>query len=98
MPINLIDHTNSKEGDKGIDLGGLCEGRWEMPEQIESLEKWLKENKDKLKPGKYIADLGYSPREGALGGGTVLTTEAMQIMVNIGMELYLSEYPAVEDE
>ena len=98
MPINLIDHTNSEEGDKGVDLGGLCEGKWEMPEQIEALEKWLKENKDKLKPGKYIADLGYSPREGALGGGTVLTTEAMQIMVNIGMDLYLSEYPAIEDE
>ena len=98
MPINLIDHTDSKEGDKGVDLGSLCRDTWEMPEQIETLEKWLKENKDKIKPGKYIADIGYSPREGASGGGTAITTEAMNIMVNMGMELYLSEYPAFEDE
>ena len=98
MPINLIDHSNSKEGDKGIDLGGLCQDKWEMPEQIEALEIWLQNNKDILKPGKYIADIGYSPREGAAGGGTVLTTEAMRIMVTIGMELYLSEYPSFDDE
>jgi len=42
MPINLIDYTDSKEGDKGVDIGGLCEDKWEMPEQIEALEKWLK--------------------------------------------------------
>ncbi len=98
MPINLIDKTNSNEGEKGVDLGGLCEGKWEMPEQIEALEKWLKDNKNKLKPGKYIADIGYSPREGACGGGSVLTTEAMEIMVKMGMDLYLSEYPIFEDE
>ena len=98
MPINLIDHTESKEGEKGKPLGHLCEDGWEMPEQIEALEAWLKENKDTIKPGKYIADIGYSPRKGALGGGTVLTVDAMRIMVKIGMDLYLSEYPEFEDE
>lgn len=98
MPINLLDYTNSKEGERGVDLGGLCKDKWEMPEQIEALEDWLKCNKDIIQPGKYIADIGYSPREGALGGGAVLTAEAMQIMANIGMDLYLSEYPALEDE
>jgi len=44
MPINLIDYTDSKEGDKGVDIGGLCEDKWEMPEQIEALEKWLKKS------------------------------------------------------
>jgi hypothetical protein len=94
MPVNLIDCTDSKEKD----LGGLCEDKWEIPEQIEALEKWLKDNKDKIKPGKFIADIGYCPREGAFGGGAVLTTEAMQIMVKISMDLYLSEYPISEDE
>jgi len=38
----------------------------------------------------------FSPRVGAAGGGAVLTTQAMNIMVSIGMELYLSEYPGFE--
>ena len=98
MPINLIDYTNANEGEKGKELDHLCENEWEMPKQIEALEKWLKERNGKIKTGNYIADIGYSPREGAAGGGAVLTTEAMSIMVKIGMELYLSEYPAFEDE
>lgn len=98
MPINLIDYTNSKEGEKGEVLTHLCKDKWEIPEQIEALEQWLKEQNGKIKAGNYIADIGYSPREGAAGGGAVLTTEAMEIMVNIGMDLYLSEYPAFEDE
>ncbi len=98
MPINIVDHTESKEGEKGKELAFLCDDKWEMPEQIEALEKWLKEENGKIKAGSYIADIGYSPREGALGGGAVLTTETMEIMVKIGMDLYLSEYPAFEDE
>ena len=98
MPINIIDYTDSKEGEKGNEIDHLCEDEWEMPKQIEVLDKWLKEQNGKIKPGNYIADIGYSPREGALGGGTVLTTEAMGIMVKIGMDLYLSEYPTFDDE
>ena len=98
MPINLIDYSNSKDGEKGIEVAHLCNDKWEMPEQIESLEIWLEANKDKIKSGKYIADIGYSHREGAAGGGAVLSTNAMQIMVKIGMNLYLSEYPPFEDE
>ena len=98
MPINLIDYTNSNEGEKGQEIDHLCEDEWEMPKQIETLEKWLKELNGKIKNGTYVADIGYSPRDGAAGGGAVLTTEAMEIMVEIGMELCLSEYPAFEDE
>ncbi len=91
MPINLIDYTNSNEGEKGNEIDHLCENEWEMPKQIEALEKWLKERNGKIKAGSYIADIGYSPREGAAGGGAVLTTETMNAMVKIGMDLYLSE-------
>ena len=98
MPINLINYSDVKEGEKGIPIGYLCDDSWEMPTQINALDAWLKENKDNIKKGSYVADLGYSPREGALGGGTVLTTEAMKIMVAIGMDLYLSEYPPIENE
>ncbi len=99
MPINLIDYTNSKEGEKGKPLNdGLCDNEWEMPAQVEALEKWLIENENKIPKGSYIADIGFSPREGALGGGCVITTKAMEIMLAIGLELYLSEYPSVEEE
>ena len=97
MPINLIDYTNSKEGEKGKSLGGICKGEWEMPKQVEALEAWLKENSTKLPKGNYVADIGFSPREGALGGGAILSPESMGIMATIGMSLYLSEYPGDED-
>lgn len=98
MPINLIDYSHSEIGEHGKALDGLCENEWEMPAQVEALEKWLKENRLKLPKGRYIADIGFSPRKGALGGGCVVTKEAMEIMLEIGMELYLSEYPSHEDE
>lgn len=98
MPINLIDYTGAKEGGKGKAIDHLCDDVWEMPEQIAALEKWLKQNKVKLKKGSYAADIGFSPRKGALGGGAVLSVEAMEIMVSLGIELYFSEYPPFEDE
>ena len=98
MPINFIDYSSAKEGERGKPLDGLCDNEWELPAQIETLERWLVQNKNKLPKGSYVADIGYSPRLGAAGGGAVLTTQAMSIMIDMGMELYLSEYPEFEDE
>ena len=93
MPINIIDCTNLTEKETGIRLENLCADDWEMPSQIKTLEKWLLQKGVNLPVGSYVADIGFSPREGALGGGAILTTASMKIMVDIGMELYLSEYP-----
>ena len=90
MPITLFDN------DKRFDW--LCEDEWEMPRQIEALEQWLFENQDIIKSGSYAADIGYSPREGAAGGGVTLSLKAMKVMVEIGMVLHLSEYPVFEDD
>jgi hypothetical protein len=98
MPINLIDYSNVKEGERGLSLASLCDNEWELPSQIDALEQWLLANQDRLPKGSYVADIGYSPRPGAAGGGAVLTTHVMNIMVAIGMELYLSEYPEFENE
>ncbi len=98
MPINLVDYTNTKEGEKGELIAGLCDDEWEMPAQIQALEEWLTKNKKSINKGSYVADIGFSPREGAAGGGCVITTQVMEIMVSIGMELYLSEYPPFENE
>lgn len=98
MSINIIDYSMAAEGEKGESLVRLCDDEWEMPAQVEALEKWLIENQSKLSKGYYVADIGFSPRLEALGGGAVLTTQAMKIMVSIGMELYLSEYPTLDDD
>lgn len=98
MPIIIRDYSNVKDNDRGDRIIELCGEHWEMPIQIDSLEEWLIEKGHALPKGKYTADLGYSPREGACGGGTVLKCKPMEIMVSIGMELYLSEYPAFDEE
>lgn len=74
-------------------IAWIAKGDWELPAQIESLENWLIENKNKLPSSSYIADVGFSMRENACGGGAILTVRAMSIMAKLGIKLYLSEYP-----
>jgi len=76
----------------GEKLAHLAEGDWELPSQIEALEFWLLTNPLNLAPAKYIADLGFTVRENACGGGAILSPEAMSIMGRLGIKLYLSEY------
>jgi hypothetical protein len=89
MPIKI-----KKDGNE---IAWLCDEDWELPAQIDALQKWLKRNEAILKKGMYTADLGFSPREGAAGGGCLISIDAMRIMVSIGMELWLSEYPPFEE-
>ncbi len=94
MPIRIDRITESKNEE----VAWLCNDEWELPNQIEALEKWLHEEGRKLINGAYVADVGYSPRPNACGGGAAISTEAMKIMVSIGMELFLSEYPEMVEE
>jgi hypothetical protein len=98
MPINIVDYSNTKDGERGDFIAHLCDEYWEMPIQVETFEKWLVEKGASLLKGKYIADIGFCPRSEALGGGVLVTSKAMEIMVSIGMELYFSEYPEQDDE
>jgi hypothetical protein len=88
MPISITRIINGSVEK----IAWLCDGEWELPRQIDELKKWLLENRTKLNKGNYVADVGYSPREDACGGGAVLSIQAMRIMVAVDMELYLSEY------
>ncbi len=86
MPIYIkVDGSGEK-------LAHLAQGDWELPSQIEALESWLLTNPLSLVPAKYIADLGFTIRENACGGGAILSPEAMSIMGRLGIKLYLSEY------
>ena len=96
MPIKITEYT-SKKDKKGKMLDWLCNESWRLPEQLEEFEKWLVKNKS-LPRGLYAADVAFSPREDAFGGGGVVSLDSMEIMLSVGMKLYLSEYPEETDE
>ncbi|GGI77469.1 hypothetical protein [Shewanella gelidii] len=70
----------------------LSKGVWDLPTQIQELESWLFENSLNLPSSNYIADVGFSIRENACGGGAILSPKVMSIMGKLGIKLYLSEY------
>ncbi len=92
MPIAINKYSNPENNKNGVEVAWLCDDSWELPKQLEALEKWLVENQ-LLPKGCYAADIGFAPREGALGGGGVVSLGSMSIMTSIGMNLYFSEYP-----
>jgi hypothetical protein len=88
MPIIIYDNGR-------IDLRTIDQcspDEWELPGQIHELEQWLKANHDKIPPGKYVADIGFQIRREATGGGSVISSEMIQLLAKMGMEIYLSEY------
>ena len=48
-------------------IATLASDEMMLPALIPALEAWLRENKGKLKPGNYVADVGFSAREDATG-------------------------------
>ena len=71
----------------------IAKGSWNLRSLISELEKWLDNEADDLPSGfKWIADVGFSPRDDACGGGPILKVELMQKCVDLNMEIYLSEY------
>jgi hypothetical protein len=93
MPISIYQVTPEDQENKKI--AWLCDQNWRLPDQVEALTDWLAQHRTALKPGDYVADIGFEPREGALGGGAVLSPVAMRTMADLGITLFLSEYPSV---
>lgn len=76
----------------------IAKGSWNLRSLISELEVWLDNEADNLPSGfKWIADVGFSPREDACGGGPILKVELMQKCVDLNMEIYLSEYTEDDD-
>jgi|688.fasta_scaffold2607578_1 hypothetical protein len=98
MPVTLLNHTDARGSERGQDLGSLCDDLWDLPSQIDELEKWLLTDGVKLTPGRYSADIGFSPRPGAAGGGSSLSPNALKIMGEKGISLHFSEYPEISDD
>lgn len=92
MPINIYNRTNYEN------LDWLCNDIWDLPNQIDALEKWLLVKGFSLPKGSYVADIGFDIRKDASGGGAVINSDSMKIMSDIGMNIYLSEYPNAHAE
>jgi hypothetical protein len=92
MPINIYNKQNIEP------IAWLCDKDWELPSQAYELERWLLENENIVPPGSYIADIDFDIRKDASGGGAALSIEMMAIMVKLGIELFLSEYPDSGDD
>lgn len=98
MPINIYRNDSCSEDRK---IAWLCDESWSLVEQMHALEEWLKTEGVTLPKGEYVADVGISVREnfeGGVGGGVAFPPEAMAIMAEKGIYLYLSEYPSGGNE
>ncbi len=93
MPITIRNYANSTNGEE---VAFLCEDMWHLPDQFGALEAWVKTDAITLPAGEYVFDIGFSPRDGAAGGGATLSAEALKIMASKGASLEISEYPPFE--
>lgn len=93
MPVNIYRVT--PEGQENESIAWLCDDNWRLPDQAAALEAWLTENRATLKPDQYIADIGFSVRADATGGGAAVSPRMMRSMADLGITLFLSEYPAI---
>ena len=92
MPINIYIQDDSWER-----VAWLCDDNWRLPDQVEALEMWLDENRTAMKSGRYIADIGFCVRKDASGGGAAISPDMMRTMADLGISLFLSEYPGIDE-
>lgn len=89
MPINICRDGVPNDGE----VAWLCHDEWELPSQIEALKAWLSDNKDSLDAVPHSADIGFSVRPDACGGGAVLEPEFLLSLAEAKISIFLSEYP-----
>ena len=96
MPVNI--YRVPSEGQKHEPIAWLCDGEWLLCPQIEALSAWLEQTGAALPAAQYVADVGFQWRHNASAGGPRLEPPAMRRMADIGMSLFLSEYPGFAHE
>ena len=76
----------------------IAPGSWDLRTQIEALEEWLSTNPDELDPSnQWVADVGFTVRLDATGGGPPISRKLMEMCVTSNLEIYLSEYGAARN-
>lgn len=91
MPISIYRDDDSK-----TEVAWLCGDDWSLRPQVSALQAWLAQHAP-ITSGRYIADIGFSVRGDATGGGAVMPPEMMRRMVDLGITLFLSEYSPLKD-
>ncbi len=92
MPISIYSDDDSK-----AEVAWLCTDDWSLPSQVSALEAWLTQPERTVSAGRCIADIGFSVRAEATGGGAAISPEMMRRMADLGITLLLSEYPAIQN-
>jgi hypothetical protein len=93
MPVKIYTADDSR-----TEIAWLCDDDWNLPAQVSALGAWLAQDTPNITKGRYIADIGFSVRSDATGGGAVLSPQMMRSMADLGITLFLSEYPAIHDD
>ena len=88
MPIHIYENTS----DELQTIGECSYEEWDLSTQIDDLKKWLDSSHQNISKGKYIADIGFTARTFATGGGGVISMEIIYLLNNLGMKIHLSEY------
>ena len=88
MPTKIYVDDDSKE-----EIAWLCGDNWDLAAQMSALEAWLSANQSQGPASRYIADIGFSVRPDASGGGAAISPAMMRRMADLGFTLFLSEYP-----
>ncbi len=71
---------------------------WDLRTQIEALEEWMCANGTSLDPSsEWVADVGFTVRLTALGGGPPLSRKLMELCIAQNLEIFLSEYGAASE-
>lgn len=81
------------EDNKRIAFLQLGSDIWDLPSLFKVFEQWLASLDSNWQSDiRWIADIGFSPRDGACGGGPIISRQIMQICIDRNIEIYLSEY------
>jgi hypothetical protein len=87
VPINIYINEKLRTS-----LAYLCKEDWTLPGQVSELEQWINMNASKFNGKEIVADIGFSVRKDASGGGAVLSPELMHKLSKSNVWVYLSEY------
>jgi hypothetical protein len=85
-------------GDRFENHTEIAGDAWDLRTQIEALEEWLSAHPIELdRSNQWVADVGFTVRLDATGGGPPISLNLMKMCVDSNLEIYLSEYGAEPD-
>lgn len=92
MPIKIY-----KLGEEPVGIAWLCDDEWALPPQIAELERWVQAKEEK-EAVECVADVGFQWRRDADASGAALDAATLKKMGDLGITLFLSEYPGFAGE